>query len=138
MELVPHFSRLSLVTQEKPVLTVQAASALKHSNHYAMVLVNAADADGALLPRSPGLVKLMLGDDSTSLRSELFKTVLLPALYSAAPWIVPADTLPDNVQMLFDFTTISESSQLGKLRKGEQSARSEGTKRCGFHCESLR
>jgi len=119
MELVPHFSRLSLEKQEKPILTIQAASPLKHSNHYAVALVNAADADGALLPRSPGLVKLVEeNDDSSSLpRSDLFKNTLLPALYSAAPWITPADTLPDNIQMLFDFSTISENSQLGKLRK---------------------
>ena len=67
-ELVPHFSLLSLSNLDKPLLTVQPASALNHNRHYAVALVNAADFNGALLPRSPGLVKMLTEGDATSLR----------------------------------------------------------------------
>ncbi|GMH73986.1 hypothetical protein TrST_g6648 [Triparma strigata] len=121
MALVPHFSSLLLSNEKKPLLSVHPASALSHNTHYAVALVNAVSSDGQLLARSPGLVELV-GSEQAGERSVLFRNTLLPALYSAAPWVQPANmtavegNLPENVQMLFDFNTVSEKSQLSKIR----------------------
>ena len=64
----------------------------------------------------------LVGSEQAGERSVLFRNTLLPALYSAAPWVQPANmtavegNLPENVQMLFDFNTVSEKSQLSKIR----------------------
>ncbi|GMI16432.1 hypothetical protein TrLO_g9253 [Triparma laevis f. longispina] len=119
--LVPHFSTMLLKDEKKPLMSVQPASALSHNKHYAVALVNAAGSGGALLDRSPGLVKLVASEEAGG-RSELFRNTLLPSLYDAAAWTQPANMtaveggLPENIQMLFDFTTVSERSQLSKIR----------------------
>lgn len=110
-----------LKDEKKPLMSVQPASALSHNKHYAVALVNAAGSGGALLDRSPGLVKLVASEKAGG-RSELFRNTLLPSLYDAAAWTQPANMtaveggLPENIQMLFDFTTVSERSQLSKVR----------------------
>ena len=118
---------------------------LHHDRHYAVVLLNAAtmvDDDVVLLPPSAGFEELLREgnkNDALLSRNYGFREVLLPAVYEAAPWIerpatnngegggedeeggeqlpLPVTVRPPNVQLMFDFNTVSENSQLGSIRK---------------------
>jgi hypothetical protein len=118
-KLVSHFTEL-----DQGILTLQPASPLHHNKHYMVAMVNAiSDDTGDLLPPSAGLVSLLAAknrNDAPLSRNAIFRTKLFPALYGAAPWIeLPAEeshAFPANVQLVFDFNTVSEDSQLSQIR----------------------
>ena len=122
MQLIPHFSEIDSMDPMQPLVTLQPASPLSHNRHYAVALVNTVDDNDRLLAQSVGLTSLFSissSDDTSTSRNFIFRNILLPSLHKAAPWLEPSpdpEKLPANVQVLFDFSTASEASQVGKLR----------------------
>ena len=78
-----------------------------------MAVIKAPDKNGKRLPRVVGLEALLGGPASE--RQTRYLNVVIPALQQAAPWVRFSKD-PESVQMLFDFITISEGSQIGPTR----------------------
>lgn len=98
---------------QEPLVLVIPAKPLNHNTHYALVVINASDKDGSPLPRSTGMQTLYHGPVSE--RQRRFSNIVMPALQEAAPWLTfPKDV--QSIQMMFDFVTISEESQIGNTR----------------------
>jgi hypothetical protein len=111
--LVPHSAEIDYLDPERPLVMVFPARPLRHNGHYALAVVNASDENGNRLPPTPGMTALF--ENVRSERRSRYVSVIMPALERAAPWFsFPAD--PDSLQLLFDFPTVSEESQLGPVR----------------------
>ena len=111
--LVAHSAELDLVDPKFPSVLVFPARPLKHNTHYALAVLNSKGAHGQLLPPTKGMQRLMA--DSSSPRRKRYLETLIPALESAAHWF-SYSTNSDSLQLLFDFSTASEESQLGTIR----------------------
>ena len=118
-ELVHHFAEIDYLDNERPLVIIQPAKPLKHNTAYAVLVHNAVglkDGDFFYLDPNPGFRSLMsdeFHDNSFKAnRSKYFKTTLLPAFYKAAPWLKQ----DKNIQLMFDFHTVSADSQLGNIR----------------------
>lgn len=125
--LVPHSAEIDYLDPLKPLVMVFPAKPLKHNTHYAVAVINATDASGNRLPPTPGMVELWEGNSG---RKVLYETVILKALERATSssskahdtdWGGPFGSFsrkkdPGALQLLFDFRTISEKSQLGPVR----------------------
>jgi hypothetical protein len=112
-ELVHHSAEVDYLDKDRPLILMFPAEPLKHSTHYAVAVVRATDEDGRKLPRTKGMENLLKGTNSDT-RSRIVESVL-PALKRAAPWYSFAKE-PESLQLLFDFITVSEESQLGPIR----------------------
>ncbi|KAL3940751.1 MAG: hypothetical protein SGBAC_004758 [Bacillariaceae sp.] len=115
--LVHHSAEIDYADPVSPLVLVIPAQPLKHATHYAVAVVNAMNQDWEKLPMTPGMKSLMQGVGDSS-RLTRYNEVLFPALRQAAPWVEDKDNDSDNtiVQLLFDFVTVSEKSQLGSVR----------------------
>eukprot|EP00581_Thalassiosira_minuscula_P010918 CAMPEP_0183711454 /NCGR_PEP_ID=MMETSP0737-20130205/6956_1 /TAXON_ID=385413 /ORGANISM="Thalassiosira miniscula, Strain CCMP1093" /LENGTH=892 /DNA_ID=CAMNT_0025939965 /DNA_START=139 /DNA_END=2817 /DNA_ORIENTATION=+ len=111
--LVAHSAEIDYLDPDRPLVMVIPAQPLQHSTHYAVAVVNATDVNGKRLPQSKGL-EALLGQKG-SMQYSRYMDVVLPSLQHAAPWIDYGND-PESVQLLFDFVTISEDSQLGHTR----------------------
>lgn len=112
--LVPHQAELSDIEKSDPMVVMIPSRPLFHNRHYAVAILNARDVSGMLLPRTTGMINLLNGASSfDSERRDRFMGVVLPTLAQAAPWV---DTTDESLQLVFDFHTISENSQLGTVR----------------------
>lgn len=109
--LVEHSAEIDYLDSKNPLVMVFPARPLHHNARYALAVVGAVDENGDLLPRARGFVDLL--HDKSSTKSQHYIDILLPSLMKAAPWIKSKS----DVQLLFDFHTISESSQLGPTRR---------------------
>ena len=112
-ELVPHSAEVDYLDADRPMIMVIPAQPLRHATHYAVAVVNAPDKEGHKLKPTPGMQKLL--KETNSEQRERFLKILIPALEKAAPWVEFAKE-PEAVQLMFDFVTISEESQLGPIR----------------------
>ena len=116
--LVPHSAEIDYLDPERPLVMVIPARPLHHGTHYAIVVQNAMDQNGQLLPATPGMKDLVRASESD--QRKRYKEKVLPALNEAADWIPSGSrTLaPDleDVQLLFDFVTASSELQIGKTR----------------------
>jgi hypothetical protein len=112
-ELVYHSAEIDYLDPDRPLVMVFPAQPLKHNTHYALAVVNAADEHGHRLPQTDGMKAVL--KETNSYRRKRFHDVVIPALETAAPWF-SFHKDPDSLQLLFDFQTISEESQLGKVR----------------------
>lgn len=108
--LVPHFSEFDTIDLLRPSIVMQPASPLRHNTTYAVAVVNAVNSNGVLLSPSAGLTGLLASDHE---RSSFYRHQVIPTLQGAAPWISQNGVI---IQMLFDFTTASSTSQLGVVR----------------------
>lgn len=115
--LVPHSAEIDYLDPAHPLVLVFPAQPLKHANHYALAVVNAKSVTGELLTSSVGLTDLWRLSSSQDMpdRVSRYQTVVIPSLEQAAPWF-NITTTPNALQLLFDFVTISEVSQLGPVR----------------------
>jgi hypothetical protein len=118
-KLVHHSAEIDYLDSNMPLVMVIPAQPLKHQTHYAVAVVGAVDENGDRLPRTPGMQKLM--KDYESSRFKRYLDDVFPAIHSTAPW-VDFSKDPNSVQMLFDFVTMSEDSQLGPVRAVRDSA----------------
>eukprot|EP00980_Cylindrotheca_fusiformis_P007203 scaffold1525_cov142-Cylindrotheca_fusiformis.AAC.3 len=120
-ELVPHSAEIDYLDPQMPLAMILPAQPLHHQAHYAVVVVNATNSQGQRLPRTTGMEQLMItmlqqqDDDDSTRYQERYFNVVFPALRKAAPW-VDLEQDPESVQMIFDFVTMSEDSQLGNVR----------------------
>ena len=114
-QLIPHSAEIDYLDQKRPQVMLFPAYPLRHATHYAVVLVNATDAFGKPLPATDGMSDLLRNNTSDSDRLKRYTDIALPALQAAAPWISLSDGV-GTLQMLFDFVTSSEQSQLGHIR----------------------
>lgn len=119
-ELVPHFAEIDYLDDDRPLVIVQSAQSLAHNRSYAVILVDAAGANGRRLQGSQYLAKLLANKDeqelseSEILRRSYYQNVVIPILYNkTAPWLNERGA----IQMLFDFHTSSLNSQLGTTRR---------------------
>ena len=110
--LVAHSAEVDYLDADHPCIMVFPAAPLQHDTHYALAVVNATDARGHRLPPTRGMKRLLRG---TSDRRTRYVDTLIPALEAAADWVAFAAD-PESLQLLFDFQTISEASQLGTVR----------------------
>ena len=113
-KLVHHTAEIDYLDPNNPLVMVIPSQPLHHATHYALALVNAVDKDGNILPPTAGMRDLWTQMNSER-RSRYVDTVV-PALQKAAPWVNFAADFP-SIQLLFDFMTVSEESQIGTLRK---------------------
>lgn len=114
--LVPHSAEIDYLDPDRPLVMVIPARPLQHNTHYAVAVVNAVDINGKLLAQSPGLKSVLVEDMDFSPAHIRFMENVLPSLQKAAPW-VGTQNYHEALQLLFDFKTISEESQLGPIRK---------------------
>mmetsp|Transcript_7878 Transcript_7878/g.12039 ORF Transcript_7878/g.12039 Transcript_7878/m.12039 type:complete len:961 (-) Transcript_7878:1421-4303(-) len=118
-KLIPHTAEIDYLDPDRPVVMVFPAKPLDHNRHYALAVVNGTDVNGDRLPPTTGMQELFSlhsSEDSKEFKlASRYRTVLIPSLTRAAPWFM-YDQDPDCLQLLFDFHTISASSQLGPIR----------------------
>ncbi|CAJ1946360.1 unnamed protein product [Cylindrotheca closterium] len=115
--LIHHSAEIDYADSEAPLVLVIPAQPMKHATHYAVAVVNAVGKSGEKLPRTRGMQSLMQ-EKGGSPRLLRYNEVLFPSLRQAAPWVGDKDNGSDidSVQLLFDFVTVSEESQLGPIR----------------------
>ena len=112
-KLVYHSAEVDYLDPTRPLIMVFPAEPLKHGTHYAVAVVSASDENGKRLPRTKGMEAMMKATNSEK-RKHMVTTVI-PALESAAEWYSFSKD-PESLQLIFDFVTISETSQLGPIR----------------------
>jgi hypothetical protein len=108
-KLVPHSAEIDYLDNDRPLVLVFPSQPLRHNAHYALAVVGARDVEGEPLPPTPGMSDL-LSKKSTS-RFYRYTEKVYPALNIAAPW-----SQSEIVQLIFDFQTVSERSQLGPIK----------------------
>jgi hypothetical protein len=111
--LVHHSAEVDYLDPKHPLIMVFPAQPLKHGTHYAVAVIGAVDEFGRKLPKTKGMIRVMKSTNSPT-RTRWFKKVM-PALERAANWYSFARE-PESLQLIFDFVTISEESQLGPIR----------------------
>jgi hypothetical protein len=113
-ELVPHFAEIDYLDEEKPLVIIQPSKVLNHNRQYAVIVIDAIDEYGIKLPVSNHLSLLLELNESLSTkekrRGSFYIDTVLPYLYHAAPFINEENC----IQFMFDFHTMSQSSQLDK------------------------
>jgi hypothetical protein len=126
--LLPHSAEIDYLDDKNPLVLLFPAQPLYHNRHYAVALVNATDERGHRLAPTPGMKKILHGGTATSAfdtnRTSRYLNVLIPALQEAADWFDYSFD-PASLQLLFDFHTISEESQLGPVRAVRDAAMQE-------------
>jgi hypothetical protein len=118
-ELVYHSAEVDYLDPKHPLIMVFPSAPLKHNTHYALAVVGAPDENGQMLPPTKGMKKMLEATD-TDTRKRTFETVI-PALEKAAEWF-SFTTEPQSLQLVFDFVTVSEQSQLGPVRMSRDKA----------------
>ena len=121
--LVAHSAEIDYLDPEHPLVLMFPAKPLYHDRHYAVVVCNAVDQNARRIPQSTALAKLLFGnanetshDDTLDPdRAERYRRILIPALHEAVPWL-DLEKDPGALQLLYDFHTVSSSSQLGAVR----------------------
>lgn len=120
-KLVHHSAEVDYLDPDRPLILVFPASPLKHQTHYALAVIGALDENGRKLPRTKGMTT-MLKETKSETRFRLIHRIL-PAMQKAIPWYSYQDD-PESLQLVFDFVTISEKSQLGPIRTVRDIAKS--------------
>lgn len=115
--LVAHSAEIDYLDSDRPLVMVFPAKPLNHNRHYALAVLHATDVHGNLISPTLGMKSLLSGQDDKVYRDrrERYENILIPALSVAAPWF-SYERNPDGLQLLFDFQTISATSQLGPIR----------------------
>ena len=117
--LVPHFAEIDYMDSDRPLVFLQSAKSLARNRRYAVILVDAEDKNGILLPPSEYLIRLIKRNHEEELNAKerkrglFYRNTVIPELYKAATWLGE----DSRIQMLFDFHTTSEMGQLGTVRK---------------------
>jgi hypothetical protein len=109
--LVPHSAEIDYLDASHPLVMVFPSKPLRHNTHYALAVLGARDAQGELLPPTPGMDEFLSDENNDSPRSIRYRDRVRPAIEAAAPW-----SRADPIQLVFDFHTISAKSQLGAVR----------------------
>jgi hypothetical protein len=122
--LVPHSAEIDYLDPNHPMVLLFPARPLKHNTHYAVAIVNATDDKGALLARTSAMENLFqdrptehpTGSNMPD-QGRMYRYIseVIPALQRAANWLHLSENLAE-LQLLFDFHTISETSQLSPAR----------------------
>lgn len=117
--LVPHSAEIDYLDAKKPLVMVIPARPLNHQTHYALIVHNATDRHGKLLPATPGM-KALLQSSNSERRTRYMKTII-PVLKDTADWMYDSDARSasqdlQGIQLLFDFVTASSEMQIGKTR----------------------
>lgn len=112
--LVPHSAEVDYLDLDRPQIMIFPAYPLKHGNHYAVAVFNATDSYGVLLPPTKGFSDLMTYSGDSE-RYDRYIDSVIPALEVSAPWF-SYENDSARLQLLFDYITASESSQLGPVR----------------------
>ena len=120
-KLIHHSAEVDYLDPNRPLILVFPSSPLKHASHYALAVIGATDENGRKLPRTKGMTHMLKETKSTT-RLRMINEVF-PALHEAIPWYSFAND-PESLQLLFDFLTISEESQLGPIRAARERATS--------------
>ncbi len=117
MNLIPHFSEIDYLDENKPLVILQPSKVLEHNRHYAVAVIDATDSFGKKLPVSSYLELLLTLNEDLSTRErkrgELYSSKVMPSLKKAAPFLQSEQ----RIQLLFDFHTMSVDCQLGNTKK---------------------
>ncbi|GKY97657.1 hypothetical protein MPSEU_000724000 [Mayamaea pseudoterrestris] len=117
-KLVAHSAEIDYLDAKHPQVMLFPAYPLQHANHYAVALFNATGVNGEVLAASDGMVDLFMhhGGPVESERWDRYTNSIIPSLRVAAPWMTADEKNLNGLQILFDFVTSSEQSQLGHVR----------------------
>jgi len=121
-KLVPHMAEIDTLDPLHPLVIVTPASPLKHNTQYAVAVVNGTHVNGERMQPTRGFLDLFIDKSGATPvkarnaeRAHRFQHIVIPSLEKAAPWFdYKAD--PKSLHLLFDFHTISFSSQTGPVR----------------------
>ena len=113
-KLVHHSAEIDYLDEKRPLVLVFPAQPLNHNTHYALAVVGATDIHGELLSPTPGMKAFFADRTLDAERFRRYKNKVIPALRKAAPWV---PRLVSQIQLIFDFHTVSAESQLGPVRK---------------------
>ena len=115
--LIHHFAEIDHLDESKPSVVVQPSKSLESNRRYAVALIDATDENGIFLKMSNHLNFLLNEDKDLStkekLRGTFYKTIVFPSMYEAAPYLDSTQ----NIQMIFDFQTMSTENQIGRTKK---------------------
>ena len=114
-KLVHHSAEIDYLDPENPLVMVFPSEPLKHNAHYALIVFNATDSYGQRLPPTSGMLRTM-GDGSSKLRRRFLSEIIPSLQFATGGWLNYTND-PLSLQLIFDFHTISEESQLGASRK---------------------
>lgn len=112
--LVHHSAEIDYLDPEKPLVLVFPSQPLRHSAHYALVVANARNANGNVIAPKDEL-RVLLSNTNENARSIRYRTSVLPSLFEAANWTKQLYD-SERLQLIFDFPTISNESQLGQVK----------------------
>ena len=127
---IPHTAEIDYLDINNPMVMMFPAQPLYHNQHYAIAVINALDANGIRLPPTKGMKsihKLLLNNETNSSiglqfsiydkdRVNRYHRQIIPAIEEASSFWFNYLEDPKSLQLLFDFHTISSSSQLGPVR----------------------
>ena len=123
-----------------PLILLIPSQPLNHSTHYAVVVAGATSVDGTILPPTLGMRALLQALKSETVvdpssyttydvhRLRRYREIVIPAMTRAAPWTssemgnIAVGASSDysangsDLQLLFDFVTVSETAQLTPIR----------------------
>jgi hypothetical protein len=130
-QFIPHTAEIDYLDVENPMVMIFPAQPLYHNQHYAVAVINALDANGIRLPPTKGmnsihrfLIKNERNSSIPDLQFSIYDTdrinrfhhQVIPAIEEASSFWFNYRHDPLSLQLLFDFHTISASSQLGPVR----------------------
>jgi hypothetical protein len=137
---IPHMAEIDYIDEHHPMVLLFPAQPLFHNDHYAVAVVNALDLHGMRLPPTGGMqtihesfkenprnssvgkassLNTQHGNTSSMYdtnRLDRYRHQIIPSLEEASSFRFNYTNDPLLLQLLFDFHTISASSQLGPIR----------------------
>lgn len=109
--LVPHSAEIDYLDSDHPLVLIFPSQPLRHNGHYALAVMGARDVEGELLLPTSGMQNFLSDEQIDAPRRIRYRDQVLPSLELAAPW-----SRSESIQLVFDFQTISEKSQLGPIK----------------------
>lgn len=126
---IPHTAEIDYLDIDNPMVMIFPAQPLYHNQHYAVAVINALDANGKRLPPTNGMNsihELLTNQTNLSInqqfsmydtnRANRYYHHVIPSIEEASSFWFNYTHDPLSLQLLFDFHTISASSQLGPAR----------------------
>jgi hypothetical protein len=118
--LIPHSAEIDYLDERNPTVMVFPSRPLAHNTHYALAVINAVNAQRERIKAPDGMHRLLFESHLTKSeekRRDRYLNILIPAIEHATgpSWFNFTDD-PQSLQLLFDFPTISDRSQLDPVR----------------------
>lgn len=113
-KIMPHWAELDAVDPLQPSVVVQPASPLDHASHYLVIVKNVRDIHGNVIARTKDFDALM-GDDKKAWKHDADRWTLYHS--TLIPVIANLGIAPNDVQLAWDFVTVSEYTNHGRYEQ---------------------